>query len=82
MLTTVGDVTKEQWEERYEWMAGQGRGGYYLLVIDDGERVVGTGALIVERKLYVSLLFPLPPQKQTLKWPWKGLCGLGWTRRS
>jgi len=49
----VGDITEQQWDERYEWMVTQGKGGYYLLVIDDGSRVVGTGALIVERKLYV-----------------------------
>lgn len=54
VLTVVGDITEEQWDERYAWMEGQGKGGYYLLVIDDGERVVGTGALIVERKLYVQ----------------------------
>lgn len=36
-------------------MDTQGKGGYFLLVIDDGNRIVGTGALIVERKLYVSL---------------------------
>jgi len=53
VLTTVGEITEAQWDERYEWMANQGKGGYYLLVIDDGNRVVGTGALIVERKLYV-----------------------------
>lgn len=56
VLTTVGDVTEEQWKERYTWMSTQGKGGYYLLVIEDSsraekERIVGTGALIVERKL-------------------------------
>jgi glucosamine-phosphate N-acetyltransferase len=51
VLTTVGDVTEAQWSERYDWMSTQGKGGYYLLVIDDGNRIVGTGALIVERKL-------------------------------
>jgi len=56
VLTTVGDITEQQWNDRYEWMDTQGKGGYYLLVIDDGERIVGTGALIVERKLYVPFL--------------------------
>lgn len=51
VLTTVGDITEQQWDERYEWMSTKGKGGYYLLVVDDGERVVATGALIVERKL-------------------------------
>lgn len=55
VLTTVGDVTEEQWGERYDWMNTQGKGGYYLLVVDDGKRIVGTGALIVERKLYVPI---------------------------
>jgi glucosamine-phosphate N-acetyltransferase len=52
VLTTVGDITEEQWNGRYEWMSTQGKGGYYLLVIaNELGRVVGTGALIVERKL-------------------------------
>lgn len=55
VLTTVGDITESQWNERYDWMSTQGKGGYYLLVIDDGERIVGTGALIVERKFIHNL---------------------------
>ena len=56
VLTTVGDITEEQWNERYDWMGSQGKGGYYLLVIEDSsraerEKVVATGALLVERKL-------------------------------
>jgi glucosamine-phosphate N-acetyltransferase len=51
VLTTVGDIKEEAWNERYDWMATQGKGGYYLLVVDDGSRIVATGALIVERKL-------------------------------
>ena len=57
VLTTVGDITEEQWNERYDWMNTQGKGGYYLLCVLDGERVVGTGALIVERKLCDLLPF-------------------------
>lgn len=52
VLTTVGDISEEAWGERFDWMNTQGKGGYYLLCILDGEKVVGTGALIVERKLY------------------------------
>ncbi|EHL01019.1 putative Glucosamine 6-phosphate N-acetyltransferase [Glarea lozoyensis 74030] len=55
VLTTVGDISEAAWNERYEWMNTQGKGGYYLLVIDDGARVVGTGALIVERKFIHNL---------------------------
>jgi glucosamine-phosphate N-acetyltransferase len=54
VLTTVGDITLEQWNERYEWMDTQGKGAYYLLVItNETGKIVATGALIVERKLYV-----------------------------
>jgi glucosamine-phosphate N-acetyltransferase len=54
VLTTVGDITLEQWNERYDWMNTSGKGAYYLLVItNEVDKVVATGALIVERKLYV-----------------------------
>jgi glucosamine-phosphate N-acetyltransferase len=49
VLTTVGEIEEERFLERYDWM--KTNGGYYLLVIDDGKRIVGTGALVVERKL-------------------------------
>ncbi|KAJ5054857.1 uncharacterized protein L3040_001119 [Drepanopeziza brunnea f. sp. 'multigermtubi'] len=55
VLTTVGDISQEAWNERYDWMSGQGKGGYYLLVIEDQGRIVGTGALIVERKFIHNL---------------------------
>jgi glucosamine-phosphate N-acetyltransferase len=63
VLTTVGEISKEQFEERYAWLSRQ-EGGYYVLVIEDtnaeASKVVGTGALIVERKLYVfALEFPV-----------------------
>lgn len=55
VLTTVGDVSPDQWNERYDWMAAR-NDEYYLLVICDGTgRVVGTGSLIVERKFIHSL---------------------------
>jgi hypothetical protein len=53
VLTTVGDITEAEFAERFAWLTRQD-GGYYILVIEDGGRVVGTGALIVERKLYVT----------------------------
>lgn len=58
VLTTVGDITEEEWNGRYDWMNGQGKGGYYIMVIEDQGRIVGTGALLVERKLYGSLIHP------------------------
>jgi glucosamine-phosphate N-acetyltransferase len=51
VLTHVGDVTREEFEMRFTQMKA-GAGGYHVLVILDGEgKIVGTGALIVERKL-------------------------------
>jgi glucosamine-phosphate N-acetyltransferase len=54
VLTTVGDIPKEKWEERYDWIARQD-GTYFVIVIEDTNtcpsRIVGTGALLAERKL-------------------------------
>ncbi|KAL1857451.1 hypothetical protein VTK73DRAFT_8090 [Phialemonium thermophilum] len=51
VLTTVGEIAQSEFEERYDWMAKQD-GSYFVIVIEDTSRgkVVGTGALIVERK--------------------------------
>lgn len=54
VLTTVGDVSEQDFTQRFEEMqaSGKGAGGYHILVILDGDnKIVGTGALIVERKL-------------------------------
>ena len=57
VLTTVGEFSEKQFQEQYETMSSQG--GYYIVVIEDtnkpGANVVGTGALIVERKFIHSL---------------------------
>jgi glucosamine-phosphate N-acetyltransferase len=55
VLTTVGDVDEKSWMDRYDWLSKH-NDEYYLIVIRDenrpaGEKVVGTGALVVERKL-------------------------------
>lgn len=57
VLTTVGEITEEMWDERYNWMSKR-NDEYFLLCILDGSgdksgegRIVGTGAVIVERKL-------------------------------
>lgn len=54
VLTDVGDVSEEQFNERYDWMAEHGRGIHFPLVIVHNGLVVGTGAVMVERKLYVA----------------------------
>lgn len=55
VLTTVGDVSEEDWNRRYDWICSRAD-EYFLLVICDGaDRVVGTGSLIVERKFIHGL---------------------------
>lgn len=54
VLTFVGDLSLEQFNERYDEMSKvntHGAGTYYLLVIEHENRIVGTGSLIIERKL-------------------------------
>lgn len=64
VLTTVGDVSEEGFGAQFDAMLKQG--GYYIIVIEDPSRpdtpVVATGALIVERKLYV--VSPCPTSRR------------------
>jgi glucosamine-phosphate N-acetyltransferase len=57
VLTTVGDIPEEAWKERYEYMAKRNDAYYLVVIVDEnreaGGKVVGTGALVVERKLCV-----------------------------
>lgn len=50
VLTWVGQLSEAEWSERYEEMAAA-KGTYYLLAIEHAGRIVGTGSLVVERKL-------------------------------
>ncbi|KAL9580235.1 MAG: hypothetical protein Q9203_006383, partial [Teloschistes exilis] len=55
VLTTVGEISKERWDERYDWMARRGD-EYFVVVVCDGEgRCVGTGCVVVERKIIHNL---------------------------
>ena len=51
VLTTVGDISEEKWMERYDWMAKRGDEYFVLVICDGDEKVVGTGTVVVERKL-------------------------------
>lgn len=53
-LTWVGDYSEQEFYDRYDWLATCGKDWYYTVVIDDGQRIVGTATMIAERKLYVS----------------------------
>jgi glucosamine-phosphate N-acetyltransferase len=61
-LTHVGEITEEQWIERFDWMVERS-GTYYTVVIVDeargrGKEIVATGTLFVEKKLCVSFRWP------------------------
>lgn len=51
VLTYVGSVSEERFLERFDWMATQGRGIHYFVVIEHEGHIVGTGTLVAERKL-------------------------------
>lgn len=51
VLTTVGDVSQQDFEKRFDEMKGSGSGYHILVILDGQEKIVGTGALVVERKL-------------------------------
>ncbi|KAL1863975.1 Glucosamine-phosphate N-acetyltransferase-like protein [Diaporthe australafricana] len=55
VLTYVGDISEERFLERFDWMATQGKGVHYFMVIEHDSRVVGTGTLVVERKFIHDL---------------------------
>jgi len=56
VLTSTGDVSEERFCERYDWM--KNLGVHYFLVVEHEGRIVGTGTLMVEKKLYVASSLP------------------------
>ncbi|QIX01080.1 hypothetical protein AMS68_006597 [Peltaster fructicola] len=54
VLTTVGDVKQEEFEQRFDEMKS-GQGYHVLVVLNEQQQIVGTGALIVERKFIHAL---------------------------
>lgn len=55
MLTTVGEPTLEEFNARYDFMASRNDTYYVLVICDSQNAVVGTGAVIVERKFIHNL---------------------------
>ncbi|KHN97478.1 Acyl-CoA N-acyltransferase [Metarhizium album ARSEF 1941] len=49
-LTWTGDQTEQEFNERYDEMDTGGNGPYYYVVIEHAGRIVGTGAVVVEKK--------------------------------
>ena len=53
-LAHVGDITEEQWIERFDWMKTCNNSYYVLVIVDEnqeGQKIVGTGTLFLEKKL-------------------------------
>lgn len=71
VLTKVGDISEAAWNERYDWMKAREGDYFILVVLNGGDgvslseptasdseahrRIVGTGALVVERKFIHNL---------------------------
>ena len=56
VLTSVGKISETAFRERFQYMHSTAPGTYYLIVVLNGEgKVVGTGALVVERKFIHEL---------------------------
>jgi glucosamine-phosphate N-acetyltransferase len=55
-LTVVGDVTKESFEQRYDWLFPKHSDTYFIIVIVDRakDKVVGSATLMLERKFLRS----------------------------
>ncbi|KAI2615975.1 acyl-CoA N-acyltransferase [Hypoxylon sp. NC1633] len=49
VLTWIGDVSEADFNERYDEMV-EAKGTYHFVVIEYDGRIVGTGALVVEKK--------------------------------
>ncbi|KAI1772562.1 acyl-CoA N-acyltransferase [Hypoxylon cercidicola] len=49
VLTWIGDTSEAEFIERYDEMV-EAKGTYYFAVIENKGRIVGTGALVVEKK--------------------------------
>ena len=53
-LAWIGEISEQEWTERFDLMT-KCPGTYFILVIvqknNDAEKIVGTGTLMVEKKL-------------------------------
>lgn len=55
VLTTVGDISVDDFNARYDFMANRNDTYYVLVICDDEGVVVGTGCVVVERKFIHGL---------------------------
>jgi glucosamine-phosphate N-acetyltransferase len=50
-LTFMGQMTEDEFNERYNEIDTNGKGPYYYLVIEHNGRIIGTGLVLAEKKL-------------------------------
>ncbi|KAJ9654206.1 Glucosamine-phosphate N-acetyltransferase-like protein [Neophaeococcomyces mojaviensis] len=50
VLTTVGEPSRDSFNQQYDFISSRNDTYYILVICDSSSRVVGTGAVIVERK--------------------------------
>jgi glucosamine-phosphate N-acetyltransferase len=50
-LCYMGEISEEQWVERFDLMKKLEGTYYILVVVDESGKIVGTGSLMVEKKL-------------------------------
>lgn len=55
VLTTVGEISPEEFNARYDFMASRNDTYYILVICDSSKTIVGTGGVIVERKFIHNL---------------------------
>ena len=57
-LAYIGEITEEQWTKQYDWMSGCNGTYYVIVIVDNGDdgKIVGTGTLMVEKKLSVQII--------------------------
>ncbi|ODQ56281.1 glucosamine 6-phosphate N-acetyltransferase [Saitoella complicata NRRL Y-17804] len=50
VLTTVGDISEKMYLARFNWMKARNDSYYLLVIVDQNDRIVGSGTLLIERK--------------------------------
>ena len=84
-LTTVGDISLQAFNERFDFMALRNDTYYVLVICDESAEVVGTGAVVVERKfihglgrsssLGIKLASSFVDISRRPSWPYRGYRG-------
>ena len=51
VLTTVGDITEDDWNDRFNWLQARNDSYFILCITDEKGNLASIGSLIVEKKL-------------------------------